>query len=35
MTFALSWLADVLEDAGLKVAEQPGWRTAGGARWAP
>lgn len=29
MTFSLSWLADVLEDAGLKVAEQPGWRTRG------
>src|SRR5450755_1258774 len=29
MAFALSWLAEVLEDAGLKVAEQPGWRTRG------
>ena len=29
MVFSLSWLAEVLEDAGLKVAEQPGWRTRG------
>lgn len=29
MAFALSWLAEVLEDAGLKVAEQPGWRNRG------
>ena len=29
MGFALSWLAEVLEDAGLKVAEQPGWRSRG------
>ena len=29
MAFSLSWLAEVLEDAGLKVAEQPGWRTRG------
>ncbi len=29
MAFALTWLAEVLEDAGLKVAEQPGWRTRG------
>jgi peptidoglycan hydrolase-like protein with peptidoglycan-binding domain len=29
MPFALSWLADALEGAGLKVAEQPGWRTRG------
>jgi N-acetyl-anhydromuramyl-L-alanine amidase AmpD len=25
MAYSLSWLADVLEAAGLKVAEQPGW----------
>jgi len=25
MSFSLSWLPDVLEAAGLKVAEQPGW----------
>ena len=29
MVFALSWLPDVLEAAGLKVAEVPGWRTRG------
>lgn len=29
MTFSLTWLADVLEDAGLKVAEQPGWQDRG------
>jgi peptidoglycan hydrolase-like protein with peptidoglycan-binding domain len=29
MAFSLTWLADVLEDAGLKVAEQPDWRTRG------
>lgn len=29
MTFSLTWLPEVLEDAGLKVAEQPGWRTRG------
>src|SRR4051794_26135385 len=29
MAFSLSWLAEVLEDAGVKVAEQPGWRTRG------
>src|SRR6516225_4069832 len=29
MAFSLTWLAEVLEDAGLKVAEQPGWRTRG------
>ena len=29
MTFSLTWLPQVLEDAGLKVAEQPGWRTRG------
>lgn len=29
MAFKLTWLADVLLDAGLKVAEVPGWRTRG------
>ena len=29
MAFSLTWLAEVLEEAGLKVAEQPGWRTRG------
>jgi hypothetical protein len=29
MVFSLTWLPDVLEGAGLKVAEQPGWRTRG------
>jgi N-acetyl-anhydromuramyl-L-alanine amidase AmpD len=29
MTFSLTWLPDVLLAAGLKVAEQPGWRTRG------
>ena len=29
MAFKLTWLAEVLEDAGLKVAEQTGWRTRG------
>src|SRR3954470_7068547 len=29
MAFSLTWLAEVLEDAGLKVAEQPGWRIRG------
>jgi hypothetical protein len=29
MAFSLTWLAEVLEDAGVKVAEQPGWRTRG------
>ena len=29
MVFSLTWLPDVLERAGLKVAEQPGWRTRG------
>lgn len=29
MAFSLSWLPEVLEDAGLKVAEQPGWLTRG------
>lgn len=29
MAFSLTWLPEVLESAGLKVAEQPGWRTRG------
>jgi len=29
MTFSLIWLPKVLKDAGLKVAEQPGWQTRG------
>ena len=29
MVFSLTWLPDVLEEAGLKVAEVPGWRTRG------
>jgi hypothetical protein len=29
MAYALTWLAEILEAAGLKVAEVPGWRTRG------
>jgi N-acetyl-anhydromuramyl-L-alanine amidase AmpD len=29
MAFSLTWLPKVLLDAGLKVAEQPGWKTRG------
>lgn len=29
MTFSLTWLSDVLKDAGLKVAEVPGWQDRG------
>ncbi|MCU0868589.1 MAG: N-acetylmuramoyl-L-alanine amidase [Burkholderiales bacterium] len=29
MTYALTWMPAVLEAAGLKVAEEPGWRTRG------
>jgi hypothetical protein len=29
MPFSLTWLPQVLLDAGLKVAEQPGWKTRG------
>lgn len=29
MAFSLSWLPEILENAGLKVAEQPGWLTRG------
>lgn len=35
MTLPLVWLADVLKDAGLKVAEQPGWMTRGKANVGP
>jgi GH24 family phage-related lysozyme (muramidase) len=28
-TYSLTWLAEILEDAGLKVAETPGWRSRG------
>jgi peptidoglycan hydrolase-like protein with peptidoglycan-binding domain len=29
MAFSLTWLAQVLKDAGLRVSEQPGWQTRG------
>jgi hypothetical protein len=29
MAFSLTWLPKALLDAGLKVAEQPGWQTRG------
>jgi hypothetical protein len=29
VAFALTWLPKVLLDAGLKVAEQPGWQNRG------
>jgi len=29
MAYSLTWLAEVLDGAGLKVAEQPGWQTRG------
>jgi N-acetyl-anhydromuramyl-L-alanine amidase AmpD len=29
VAFSLTWLPEVLKNAGLKVAEQPGWRTRG------
>src|SRR5258708_24150607 len=29
MPFSLTWLSQVLFDAGLKVAEQPGWQNRG------
>ena len=29
MAFSLTWLPKVLLDAGLKVAEQPGWQNRG------
>src|SRR5919205_1682907 len=35
MAFSLIWLAEVLEGAGLKVAEQPGWQTRGRADMGP
>lgn len=35
MTFSLTWLPEVLERAGLKVAETPDWRTRGRAEMGP
>lgn len=35
MAYALTWLVDVLGDAGLKVAEVPGWRTRGRGEMGP
>ena len=35
MVFSLTWLPEVLEGAGLKVAEQPGWRTRGRSEMGP
>jgi len=35
MAFSLTWLPEVLEAAGLKVAEQPGWRVRGRAEMGP
>jgi len=35
MAFSLTWLPHVLLDAGLKVAEQPGWRERGRAEMGP
>ena len=35
MAFSLTWLAEVLEAAGLKVAEVPDWRTRGRAEMGP
>ncbi|WP_407155650.1 N-acetylmuramoyl-L-alanine amidase [Bradyrhizobium sp. STM 3557] len=35
MAFSLTWLAEVLEEAGLKVAEQPGWRSRGRGEMGP
>jgi hypothetical protein len=29
MAYSLTWLPAVLLEAGLRVAEQPGWRTRG------
>src|SRR5579871_6896323 len=29
MAYSLTWLADILRNAGLKVAECPGWQTRG------
>jgi peptidoglycan hydrolase-like protein with peptidoglycan-binding domain len=35
MAFSLTWLPDVLKDAGLKVAEVPGWKNLGIADMGP
>ncbi len=35
MAFSLVWLPDVLKDAGLKVAEVPGWETRGRSEMGP
>jgi len=35
MPFALTWLPKVLLDAGLKVAEQPGWQNRGRGQMGP
>ena len=35
MTYSLTWLAEVLEQAGLRVAESPGWRSRGRAEMGP
>lgn len=35
MALPLIWLADVLRDAGLKVAEQPGWKERGNGNFGP
>lgn len=35
MAFSLTWLPEVLEDAGLKVAEVPGWRNQGRGEMGP
>ena len=35
MTFSLTWLPEVLRAAGLKVEEQPGWKTRGRAEMGP
>lgn len=35
MMFSLTWLPDILQDAGLKVAETPDWRTRGRADMGP
>jgi hypothetical protein len=35
MAFSLIWLPDVLKNAGLKVAEEPGWQTRGRGEMGP
>lgn len=35
MALPLTWMATVLRDAGLKVAEQPGWKTRGKSSFGP